>query len=279
MRARTATPAFFAAMGTPVLGGRAFEVGDDSAAASVAIINEAAVRRFFPTESPLGRSIRLLGRDWEVVGVVADVRQSGPIDDVEITTYIPYDQTRQSWLHRRGMAITVRTIAEPGAVAAVVRDRVWSVNRDIPMRRFMTTAALYSARTWAPRFRTVLLTAFAALALGLAAVGITGVMSYSVSQRRREIGIRRALGASTGSVLGLVLGESLKLTFTGVFLGILVSLATVRLLSGFLFGVEPLDVGVFTAIPLLLTGVALLASYVPATVAARIEPAVTLRDE
>lgn len=276
---RAATPGFFEAMGTPMAQGRAFTEDDDGNAPLVAIINEAAAKRFFPNTDPLGHQVITTGAAWEVVGVSSDVQQSGPGEGVQVTVYLPYDQLQSSWVHSRSLSMVVRTAGDPVNIARQAQAAVWNVNARTPIRDIKTTGTLLDDRVAAPRFRTLLLTAFAGLAIILAMVGIGGVLAFWVSQRRREIGVRRALGAQTADVLGLVVRQSVRLTALGVAIGVAGALATSRVMSSFLFEVAPVDPVVFAAVPVLLSGVALMASYFPARAASRVDPIWTLREE
>jgi putative ABC transport system permease protein len=268
---------YFRAMGIPVLQGRAFAEQDDAQAARVIMINAALARRFFPGESPIGRKIGIYfknGREREVIGVVGDARHSGLDKEAPPQVYVPFGQNPSQYLN-----LVVRSDAKPAALVAAVRDAVRSIDKDQPIDRITTMPELLAQSVAEPRFYTGLLTSFALIAFALAALGIYGVISYSVTQRTHELGIRIALGADPRNVLKLVLGRGMVLTLIGVSIGLVGSLALTRLMSGLLFGISPTDPATFALATLLLTGVALVACYVPARRATRVDPMVALRYE
>ena len=268
---------YFSAMGIPVLQGRSFAEQDDAQSARVIIINDALARRYFPGESPIGKKIGIYfknGRQREVIGVVGDARHSGLDKESPPQVYVPFDQNPSQYLN-----LVVHSDAQSGPLAAAVREVVRSIDKDQPIDRITTMPELLSQSVAQPRFYTGLLTSFAILAFALAALGIYGVISYSVTQRMHELGIRIALGAAKRDVLKLVLGKGMVLTLIGLAIGLGGSLALTRLMSGLLFGVSPTDPTTFALAALLLTGVALAACYVPARRATRVDPMVALRYE
>jgi putative ABC transport system permease protein len=278
---RVVSPEYFSTMGIKLLRGRQFDERQDGADATPSvIISETTARRLWPGEDPLGKRIKPGDPDspgpWmEVVGVVNDVRQFDLTAEPRLQMYLPYVQFE--WFVPRQLVL--KTDVEPSSLAAAVRGTVWEVDKDQPVSDVRTMDEVLSESIARQRFSTMLLGIFAAVALALAAVGIYGVMSYAVAQRTREIGIRMALGAQAGTVLKLVVGQGLKLVAAGVLLGLAGSLLLTRLMSSLLFGVSPTDPLTMLTISLMLVGVALLASYVPARRAAKVSPMVALRYE
>ena len=268
---------YLSAMGMPVLEGRSFEKQDDAQAARVILINAALARQFFPGESPIGKKIGTYfsnGRDREVIGVVGDARHSGLDKEPPPQVYVPFGQNPS-----RNLNLVVRSGARPEVVAAAVRDVVRSIDKDQPIDRVTTMPELLSQSVAQPRFYTGLLTSFAVIAFALAALGIYGVISYGVTQRTRELGIRIALGADPRDVMKLVLGRGMLLTLIGVSIGLAGSLALTRLMSDLLFGIKATDPATFALAALLIAGVALAACYIPARRATRVDPTVALRHE
>ncbi len=282
LQVRAATPDYFRAMGVRLLRGRGFEAQDRKGTPPVVLLNDAAVRRFFPDEDPVGRRLALTWwRDGEtdpvggtVVGVVGDVRERGLDREAVPTLYVAHSQ-----VPLRSMHVVARTAADPLALAAAVRREVTALDAAIPVANVRTLDALVAESVSARRFYMLLLGVFAAAALVLAAIGVFGVMSYSVARRTREIGVRMALGAHAGRMLRLVLREALGLAALGVALGVAGALALTRLLSGLLYGVTATDPLTFVAVAATLSAVALLASYLPARRATRVDPMVALRSE
>jgi putative ABC transport system permease protein len=266
---------YFRAMRIPVLRGRPFTEQEARGDAKVAVINETFAHSFFPDEDPLGKHL-LIEMDeptqFEIVGVVADVRHRSLETGVYQMMYVPSLKVGNNNL-------VIRTATDPAGIASAVRQQVASIDRDQPVStiRMMTDVLFESVAQ--QRFRTMLLAAFAAVALTLAAVGIYGVMSYSVTQRTHEIGVRMALGAQRRDVVRLVVRGGLALTSAGVCLGLAGSFALTRVMSGLLFGVTATDSVTFAGITVLLTAVALLACYLPARHATKVDPMVALRYE
>jgi len=210
----------------------------------------------------------------EVVGIVGDVRHRGLDVDTRPEMFFPHTQTPS-----RQMTLVVRAAGDPEALAAPLRERVRAIDRDQPVGNVKTMEQWVSESVASQRFTAALLGVFAAAAAGLAALGLYGVVSYSVAQRTHEIGLRVALGARPRDVLRLVIGQGMALTLVGVGVGVAASLALTRVISGLLFGVGATDPGIFVAVPLLLASVALLACYLPARRAAKVDPMVALRYE
>jgi len=276
----TVSPDYFHTLEIPVLKGRPFDEHDVMKARNVIIINETLARRYFPGEDPTGKRLTLNDQnpkeeDWAtIVGVVKDTKPRTLASPPVAEMYLPFAQ--QSG---RSMALMIRTTSKPGRLAAAVRREVQALDRNQPVHSVRTLEIVLSAAVATPRFRASLLGVFAVVALMLAMVGIYGVMSYAVTQRTHEIGIRLALGARSSDVLKLVVGQGLALALAGVVIGLGASFALTRVMSKLLFGVSPTDPLTFAVIALLLTGVALAACYVPARRAMKVDPLVALRYE
>jgi len=273
-------PGTFAALGIPIERGRDFNETDQYEAPFTVIINHALARKTFPGRDPIGRTI-LCGLDFEsmkpmkIVGVVGDVRQFGPATAPWPEIYMPNEQHPHS---STGLNVLMRTSVEPGALMDTIRRKVRALSSDVPVK-FTTMEASLAENTAAPRFRTLLLGIFAGLAACLAMAGVYGVMAYVVGQRSNEIGLRMALGATSGDVLRLVLRQGLALAAIGLALGLAGAFAASRLLTSMLFEVKPNDPVTYAGVAVLLGVVALAASYIPARRAARIDPLVALRQE
>jgi len=264
-------------MGIPLLRGRIFNDRDVEGAPRVAIINETMAKRFFADEDPIGKRIHVTNGPEtfrEIVGIVGDVRQYGLDRTPPLQTYEPHMQAAFS-----GMSLVVRTAGDPTNLSAGVRGQVKTIDKDQPVSNIRTMEQIVSNSVADRRFSMLLLGVFAAVALILAAVGIYGVMAYSVSQRTHEIGIRLALGATARDVLRLVVGQGMLLAIVGVIIGLAASFGVTRWISTMLFGVSTTDVAIFSAIPLLLAAVALVACLVPARRATKVDPIVALRCE
>jgi putative ABC transport system permease protein len=264
-------------MGVALLKGRDFADRDHSEAPGVAIINQSFARRFFPDEDPLGRQLDIgdgYNQTREIVGVVGDTKANSLIEPAPPEMYVVYLQRPWQWIR-----YAVRTSVDPESLAPSIRAAVWSVDKDIPVNNLKTMDQLIAETTTEPRFYLILLSIFAAAALILSAVGVYGVMSYAVAQRRHEIGIRMALGARTADVLKLVVGQGMALALVGVALGLAGAFALTRTLRNLLSTVEPTDPAVFAAVALMIIVVALLASLIPACRAVKVNPVVALRLE
>jgi putative ABC transport system permease protein len=271
---RPVSPGYFATLGVPLRRGRALDQRDRVDAPAVVVINEAAARRYFPHENPVGHRLSFWGTTREIVGVVGNERFRGLAEEAPPAVYPPLSQVPLA-----SASLLVRTRGEPEPLITGLRQAVWSLDPELALfgvERLERTLTDSVAR---PRFTTLLLGLFAGLALLLASVGIHGLLSYTVVQRTREIGIRMAMGASPQKVLGAVVGRGLSLTVAGIGLGLLGALGLSRLLRSLLFGVSPTDPVIFSLTPLLLGAVALLASYLPALRAARTDPMIALRSE
>jgi putative ABC transport system permease protein len=272
---------YFRVMRIPLLSGRGFTPHDDENAPLVGVINESLARRFFNEQNPLGKRVRWAGNPqpyWiTIVGIAGDIKHFG-LDEVEQPAlYTPYPQSLAPW--KRWMSLVVRSESDTAALTREVKSRVWRVDSRIPLTMALTMGEVMGASFDARRFNMLLLSAFAAVAVLLAAVGIYGVMSYSVTQRTREIGVRIALGAKPRDVIRIVVSGAMRLTLIGAAAGLALSVALTRLMATLLFGVSATDPVTFAFVSLLLAAVALLASYVPARRAANVDPMVALRSE
>jgi putative ABC transport system permease protein len=274
---------YFHTMGIPLLQGRPFTEQDEQGGPPIAIVNEAFSRKMFPNENPLGKHIKpniSFGASngapmREIIGVVGDVR-SGSIDhEAGPAVYAP--QTPSDFVGQ--MSIVVRTAIEPTSIVPTVRSLVASMDKNLPVREVRTMDQYVSGSISMQRFEALLLSAFAALAFLLTAIGLYGVISYSVVQRTREMGIRIALGAQNQNIFLMVLRRGAMLTLIGAAIGLTTSFFAARLLRALLYEISPIDPATFIAVPLLLLAVALLASYLPARRAARVDPLVALRYE
>jgi putative ABC transport system permease protein len=271
---------YFKTMGIPLLAGREFTAQDTASAPKVAIVSERIVRECFaggPTEA-LGRRVRLDDRgEWlTVVGVVADIRQRGLDQDVKPMIYAPFRQDRSGFV--RFVSFVVRT-ATPTGVLEGIRAEIRRAAPDLPIQSTVTMDEAVAASVAQPRFRTVLLGLFATAAMLIATCGLYGLMAYVVTQRRREIGVRMALGATRRDVLRLVLARALRIVVAGLIVGLAGAAGVTRVLQTFLFGVTPTDPLVFTIVTLLLLAVGLMAAWLPARRATRIDPWAALRAE
>jgi len=274
-----ASPDYFRVMGIPLLAGRLFNQDDISTAPRVSVISKTMARLYFPNQDPLGKQLKFGfppdgGAVREIVGIVGDVRDVSLGQDPGPMMYVPFAQA-PFW----GANVVVRSTLSPSSVAAAIRLEVRKMDKDLPVTDVANLQDLIEASVAQPRFRTFLLGLFASMALVLAATGIFGVISYSVSQQTREIGIRMALGAQSGEVLRQVLKEGARMVAVGLALGLMGSLAATRFIATLLFGVKPADPLTFAAVAAMLTIVALVASYIPARRATRVDPMVALRYE
>ena len=269
-------PGYFRLMRIGLVAGRDFAPSDAPGAPRVLIIDERLAERHWPGQSALGKRINVTGgeNDWvTVVGVVRHVHNSGPQTEGEPQLYFPLAQSPQSI-----MFVVARTSTPPAGLMPALRRTVRALDADLPVTNLRSVSDIVSAALSPQRFNTLLLAVFALAALTLASVGLYGVMSYLVSQRTREIGVRVALGALPSEVRGLVVRESLFIAVAGLGLGVAASLALSRVVSGLLYGVEPVDWPTYVAITALLLVVALTAAYGPARRATRIDPVAALRE-
>ena len=280
---RLINPDYFAAMGMRLVKGRAFSRYDTEAAPGVVIINETMAKRFMAGEDPVGKRLALSGdpKDLrEIVGVVADVRNYGVDAEVKPEVYVPFVQNAASYLSGMTSALTVvvRSSIEPTALGATLREQVQLLDKDQPVSAIKTMEWYLADSMAQRRFNMLLLAVFAGLALVLAAVGIYGVIAYTVTQRTHEMGIRIALGARGGDILRLVFSNAMVTTVAGIFIGLAAAFGLTRLLRSLLYQVTATDPFVFATIPLLLLAVAALATYFPARRAMKVDPITALRE-
>jgi putative ABC transport system permease protein len=267
-------------MQIPLLKGRELTAQDVADVEPVVLISETFVRRYWPGEDPLGKRIKFPGsiahpQPWRtIVGVVRDVKQYGVDKESTMQLYLPEAQSPVSWL-----TLVVRTTGDPAQMINAVRNEIRSVDPSQAVFEVATMEGLLSGAIAKQRFVMLLLAGFAALALALAAIGIFGVMAYTVAQRTQEIGIRMALGAQTGDVLRLVVRQGMRPALVGIGIGLAAALGLTRLVKTLLFGVTATDPLTFIVISLLLISVALPACWIPARRATKVDPMVALRDE
>ena len=275
-----ATAGYFGGMGIPIREGREFTDADGPGAAPVIVINQTAARAFWPGVSPIGHQI-----DWPadktsvvltVVGVTADVRHIGLGEPPRPEIFANSMQAPLAW---PSLELVVRAFGDPAALAEPVRAALRAADPNVPVRRVNTLDAIVSKSIVEPRLYTLLLGAFAALAMVLAAIGLYGLIAYSVTQRTHELGVRVALGASRGEIVRLVIGQGMRLALAGAAVGLAAALATARLLAGLVKGTEPNDPATLVAVVTVLLAVAAAATYLPARRAARVDPMTALRAE
>jgi putative ABC transport system permease protein len=292
---RVVKPGYFRTMRIPMIEGRDLGAGDERGLAHVVVVNQLMARREWPGASPIGQRISVddpsTHPDWfTVVGVVKDARQGGwaePGLEEMYFPYLPYAKEPTgnrpgplvSFLSPGYLTLVLRTTGEPAALAQPLAGVVRELDRDAPISNVITMEQAVSAQFAAPRFYLLLLSAFAAVAVVLAAVGVYGVISYSVARRTREIGVRLALGARRTSVFGLIVRQGMRLAVIGGLVGLAGAFVVTRFLRTLLFGVAPTDPATFALGTLLLAVVAVLACAVPARRAASVEPATVLRGE
>jgi putative ABC transport system permease protein len=288
---RVSRPEYFRTMGIPFRTGRDFTDRDTSDAPGVVILNETLARRQWPAEDPLGKRVTLDDPHdksraplWlTVIGVVKDVKQESWMDAPSNEIYVTFQQSRGFYASTArqytSMTIVVRTTVEPRSLATTAQEMVRKFDRNIPVSNVASMDQVIADALWQPRFNLQLIGLFAGVALVLAAIGLYGVMSYSVAQRTHEVGLRMALGAQRRDVMKLVLRQGMKLTLLGVALGLFASAALTRLMTQLLFAVSSTDPTTFVVISLILVGVALLACFVPALRATKVDPMVALRYE
>jgi len=276
---RVASAGYFAAMGIPVLRGRVFDEGDKPEAPHAAVISQSLARKYWPNENPIGKRIQFGNMDGDlrllsIVGVVGDVRGYGLDADAQPTVYgnalqrPPFSE----------ISIVVRAQANPATLTTSLSRTVRALNSELPVS-FRTLQQIFSSSLDQRRFSLVIISVFAAVAIALAVMGVYGVMAYAVAERTKEIGVRMALGATVGDVLKLVMGQGGKLIAAGVTLGVIGSLSLTRLLASLLYGVSATDPTTFAGVALSLVGVALLAAFVPARRATKVDPMIALRCE
>jgi putative ABC transport system permease protein len=274
------TPGYLRAMDIPLLRGRALSEQDTSDSFKVALINKTMADQLWPNQDALGKRIKFPGGEknpqpWRtIVGVVSDVAQYALDKQAPMQIYLPHDQFPTSF-----KSIVVKSDTDPTALVGAIRREILAVDKDQAVYNITTLEQLLNQSILIRRFFMSLLLVFAAVALILAAVGIYGVMSYVASQRTHEIGIRMALGAQTRDVLKLVMANGMALAISGVLLGLAIAFAVTRVLAGLLFGVSATDAGTFVIVSAGLISIALLACYIPARRATKVDPLVALRYE
>jgi predicted permease len=273
----TATPDYFATMGIPLVQGRLFNDGDRLDTPAVVLINQTTARRFWPGQDPVGRQIKFVGGDGTpatVVGVVGDAKQDWLSEEQRPQVYDCYSQTPGFFA-----TVVVRTKVEPMSLSQAVREAVWKVDKDQPVWKVRTVESLMAYNVADKRFLMLLMVVFAGLALTITAVGLYGVVNYTVGRRTHEIGVRMALGARAADVLKLIVSQGMRLALLGVCVGLIASFALTRFIQSLLFGVSATDALTFASVSALLGGVALLACYIPARRATKVNPLIALRHE
>jgi putative ABC transport system permease protein len=275
------SPAYVSALGVQLLRGRTFTDTDNKAAPRVAMINARVARQYFPTRDPIGRRF-MFGYpssqrppEWvTIVGVVGDTKLYGLANPGRLEIYVPFRQTVTG-----SMTLVVKSATDPAALTSGIRGVIASIDKDQPVFAIATMKQLVRDSVSTRRITFIVLGSFSALALVLAAIGIYGVISYSVAQRTQEIGIRMALGAKPGDVLRMVIAQGAKLAGAGVVIGIVASLGLTRLMTNLLFSVSSSDPATFAAMAIALALIAMLASYIPARRTSRVDPMSALRCE
>ena len=271
---RTASPDYFRVMGIPVLRGRVFSDADREGRAPVAVVSASLAQHFWPNQDPIGKHFSIDEPQITIVGVVGDVHAASLEAPVRPTVYVPYRQDAFPF-----MTFVMRTTARPAAIAAAVRQVIWEVDKEQPIGDVMTMDQRLSDSLSRRRFAVTMLTAFGAIAAGLAAIGLYGVLAFIVAQRRREIGVRMALGASAREVVTEIMGQGLRLTCVGIVIGIALAMAVTRLMGSLLYGTSTTDALTFGGVATLLIIIAGGASALPALRASRVDPLVALREE
>jgi len=269
------SPQWFDTMRVPLRNGRGFSAADNAQAPKVLVVNETFARRFWPNQNPVGKHV-VVGRGptaSEVVGVAGNIRNKGLAEETQAQVYIPFAQ-----LPWGNMNLLVRTDVSPQSVAAAVQKQISAVDADQPVTSIQTVDELMDSSRAEPRFTMMLLAVFSLAALALAVIGIYGVLAYSVAQRRHEMAIRLALGAERGDILRLVVRQGLTLAVTGVAVGLFVALLMTRLMASVLYDVGAHDLTTFALAPIIFLAIALLASYLPARRATKLNPVEALRD-
>jgi putative ABC transport system permease protein len=261
-------------MRVPLRAGREFDGSDNAEAPKVVMVNETFARRFWGNQNPVGRHV-LVGRgpaQSEVIGMTADVKNKGLAQDTQAQLYLPFAQ-----LPWADMNLLVRTAGPPASITSAVRAQIAAVDPDQPVADIQTVDQLVATSLAQPRFVMLLFGIFSVTALALSVIGIYGVLSYWVAQRRYELGIRLALGAQRADILGIVVRRGLLLAMAGIAVGLMAALLLTRLLASMLYETGTLDLTIFAAAPLVFLGIALLASYLPARRATRVDPVEALR--
>ncbi|MGA3048199.1 MAG: ABC transporter permease [Terracidiphilus sp.] len=277
------SPSYFASIGAPIERGRDIADSDTLPSMPVAIVNNAMARKFWPGENPIGKQVGVGSTKYPlriIIGVVPDIKQVSLREVPGPTMFVPYTQNEiKIWPSMQSMQFAIRTQVDPASIAGSVRLAIHEVDSDLPIANFETLTTIVNTSMSADRFTMFLLAIFGLLALTLAAIGMYGVISYSVMQRTPEIGIRIALGASRRRIFAMVLGQGGRLVSIGIAIGLIAAFGVTRLMTSFLYQVRPTDPVTFASVSLLLIAVALLACYVPARKAMKVDPMIALRYE
>jgi predicted permease len=274
------SPGYFSAIGTPLLRGRDFLATDTTDSMPVTVVNATMEKKYWPNEGAIGKQVGPGSTRFPlltIVGVVPDVKHTSLREETAPEMYVLYNQ--KPWPSMLDMRVALRTKADPASVTETVRENIHAIDPDLPLAKVATLTTLVDDSMSQPRFSVFLLGSFGVLALLLASIGMCGVISYSVLQRTQEIGIRMALGAQRRKVFGMVLGQGARLAGLGIAIGLVAALGVTRLMTNFLYGVRPTDPLTFAGVSLLLLGIALLACYLPARRATRVDPMVALKYE
>jgi putative ABC transport system permease protein len=274
------SPGYLTSVGTPILRGRDFSEADTADSVPVALVNVALEKKYWPNQGAIGKQIGPGSARFPlmtIVGVVPDVKHISLREDTAPEIYVVY--TQKQWPSMLNMRVALRTKANPASITGSAREAIHSLDPELPLAKIVTLATLVDDSLSQPRFAMLLLASFGVLALLLASIGMYGVISYSVMQRTQEIGIRMALGADRRKVFAMVLGQGARLAGLGISIGLVAALGLTRIMASFLFGVRPTDPLTFAAVSLLLVGIALLACYLPARRATRVDPMLALRHE
>jgi putative ABC transport system permease protein len=280
---RAVSPAYLNTLGIPLLNGRWISAADTENAPAVVVINTTMAKTYFPNESALGKHLQLGATPdknvpWmEVIGVVGDIKQS-LATEAPTEMYVPFRQGDKV-LPVFGLSLVLRTSNDPRSLTSSLTSAIHEIDSNQPLVKIRTMEENVAASVAQPRFRTVLLAILAGLALLIAAVGIYGVMSFAVTQRTREIGTRMALGSTPAQVFKLVIGDGLRLTAIGVVVGLVLGIIVARYLASLMFQMGAIDPLALSIVTVLLVGVALLACYIPARRATRVDPTIALRYE
>jgi len=277
-----ASPGYFSAIGATLLRGRDFLEIDMADSTHVTIINNAMAKKFWPGEDPIGKQVGVPG-PWPsrtIVGVIADVRHISVREEPGPEMYVPYTQNEiKVWPSMQAMQFALRTRSDTGQIEATVRAVVHSVDAGLPISKVATLATLVTDSMTQTRFSMLVLVSFGILALVLASVGMFAAISFSVTQRTREIGIRMAIGARRWDVFGMILGRGARLAGLGIVIGLITALSTTHLMASFLYGIRAIDPWTFAVVCVLWAGIALAACYLPAYRATKVDPTVALRHE
>lgn len=273
---RIVSPDYFRTMRVRQIKGRLFDDHDTKGGLEAVIVDEAVAERFWPNEDPIGKRLKRANSDsWRtVVGVVSDAKQYSAEKEPPITVYFPFEQ-----YIARNMFLVIRTASDPSAMATSITSEIQALDPDMPVFDVNTMDQRLYDSLASRRFAMLLLGVFALIALALGGIGIYGVMAYSVSQRTHEMGVRLALGAQPGSILRLVVRQALALTALGIAIGLAAALALTRVMSSLLYGINATDGLTFVTTPLVLGIIAVLAAYIPARRAAKLDPMIALRYE